>query len=623
MNGNSINKEHLRDIKTSFKVWSIESFYKELPFYEKLGIFSKNNNLKLPSSYEDFINNLIKGNGLKNFLLALGQKTISSDYELKGNNEKSEEFSLGFKENSFFNVIVSTNFYEKFFLEKGEQHFKQFFRKTFDEWFEKLNWEKFSLAVRIGDSEEIKKLLLEQEKEEEENITEEIAIKIGSELINSLSELEQNSEEPKNKKTFLKGTIKDKTLVTKTNKKKEEVEYDGWIISPADETGSKTEVEVYRAGNNYYIHNNTSYILKRYNKEVLREKMFNYAMGKGKTGKSELIDFSKIYDDYKKSIEKELQTDEEKIIKTFEDGVEKALEQVEITYSKSFRNWWDNSGKENFRKMLDSDSVKEEIKAMLIKVTTSNKLKGNLGEIFCGILATIATQQKASILGGVTTKQGTQHATDLMIAFENAKNNLEALGAQIKTFPSAEEKGEQVFYSQSNQIGDDSINRYLNPRENGKMKGNEILKILIKEYFRHENSYNSLEKFLFSKTENYLRYREGNPVKEGTEEIVRNIKNNFYIFNFRIIPASLIFYFLGESLEIKNISNIFYFSEKKEDDGEQKHSKTQVKSLKESLENIFSPLKSLNSYDSAYLNFAGVTIRFKGITGKNLVNFNI
>ena len=70
-----------------------------------------------------------------------------------------------------------------------------------------------------------------------------------------------------------------------------------------------------------------------------------------------------------------------------------------------------------------------------------------------------------------------------MIKFKNAKNNLESVGAQVKTFPSAEEKGYQTFYQQSNLIGDDDINRYLGLGNETEPKGNEILKQEVTKFF--------------------------------------------------------------------------------------------------------------------------------------------
>ena len=88
----------------------------------------------------------------------------------------------------------------------------------------------------------------------------------------------------------------------------------------------------------------------------------------------------------------------------------------------------------------------------------------------------------------------------------------------------------------------------------------------------------------------------------------------------------MIFYFLEQSLTTNNLSDlskIFYFSETETNEkGEQ--SKTSWTTLKESLNNIFPQKKEdFSAYDKVYLNFVGLTIRFKGITGNNLVNFAI
>lgn len=634
MNKNLVNNEHLQTIKSFFKNWSVESFYKELPFYKEIARINQNNtssdlnNQFNFSSYDSFIEQIISSNGLKNFLLALGQNTISSDYQVIGN--ESDNFSLGFNEGSFFNIITSPDFYEKFFLEKRERQFEKIFKKTFDDWFNGLNWQELSLTIRINNKEQIAALL-----KEDTTISEDMNDKIAEYLIKNAFESDdekssnlrnKKSSYSKNGKFALKGEITDNRAVNR----KKEITYHGWVITTIGE--SKEEVEVYVASNNnYYITQNTNYYIRPFNKQTFRDKMFKFAMQSYKQeDRKDLIDLSTIYKDYESKLREETKEKKTLIVKTFKDGVMegiKACEDKDATKAAStkFEEWWDSSGKSAFDTMLDNDSTINEITYMLTQITTGNQLKGNLGEILCGILATVATGQKTKILGRTLTEKGKQHATDLMIVFENAQNNLKSLGAQIKTFPSAEEIGEQVFYEQSNQIGDDNINRYLNPRGNGQRQGNRILKILIKAYCKNKNRYNSLEDFLFSKTENYLRYREGTPLKEGAEEIVKNIRNNFYIFNFRIIPASLIFYFLEQSLTTDNLSDlskIFYFSET-EPDKKKKQSKTSGATLRESLDSIFPQKKDFHDYDNVYLNFVGLTIRFKGITGNNLVNFNL
>ena len=639
MNKNLVNNEHLQTIKSFFKKWSVESFYQELPFYKEIARINQNNpsndlNSQFNfSSYEEFINQIADGkDGLKDFLLALGRNTISSDYKIINND------SLGFEEGSFFNIITSPDFYEKFFLEKRELQFQKIFGKTFDDWFVDLDWEELSLNIRINDEEQIVKLLTEHVPIDQDVNANAIATylvenEFKSEDKKSSNSKGKNSSDSENNKRALIGKIaKDRegTEVTRTKRKKQ-IKYRGWIIETKGESNER--VKVYIAGNNnYYIDQNTDYYIRPFNKQTFRDKMFNFAMQTYRQGdKKDLIDLSTIYKDYESQLKEETKNKKPLIVETFKDGVKKGIEacedkDVKETASEKFESWWNSSGKSAFEMMLDDETTINEITYMLIKITTGSQLKGNLGEILCGILATVATRQKAKILGRTLTERGKQHATDLMIVFKNAQNNLKALGAQIKTFPSAEEVGEQVFYEQSNQIGDDNINRYLNPKEDRQKPGNEILKILIKKYCKNENMYNPLENFLFSKTENYLRYREGSPLKKKAEAMVENIRNNFYIFNFRIIPASLIFYFLEQSLTTDNLSDlskIFYFSETEtNEEGEQ--SKTSWTTLKESLDNIFPQKKEdFSAYDKVYLNFVGLTIRFKGITGNNLVNFAI
>ena len=71
----------------------------------------------------------------------------------------------------------------------------------------------------------------------------------------------------------------------------------------------------------------------------------------------------------------------------------------------------------------------------------------------------------------------------------------------------------------------------------------------------------------------------------------------------------------------------FYFSKKEEktnDNDSNNNNKREnlCKNLKESL-NIYDNNDDPKKYDASYLNFVGITLRFKGITGNNLVSFNI
>ena len=44
MNKNLVDNEHLLKIKSFFKIWSMESFYKELPFYKEIDRINQKNN---------------------------------------------------------------------------------------------------------------------------------------------------------------------------------------------------------------------------------------------------------------------------------------------------------------------------------------------------------------------------------------------------------------------------------------------------------------------------------------------------------------------------------------------------------------------------------------------------
>lgn len=612
----------LRKIKKYFIQWSVESFYKELPFYERLEIFKDGT---IPSSYNDFINTISGKGGLKKFLISLGQNTISQDYEGSGSDS---DFSLGFKEDNFLNIITNNDFYNKYFIEAKEAAFKKVFNNSFDDWFANVKWEELSLSIRINDTDKIQELLPEGI---ENNMK-----------INIQEYISENAFQAVNRDRESRGlnTLKEQSRLTgKTGKKEEGVLDKKWKVIYDTE---KTTISL-KNNNNYYLTTNiTGCYLMPLNKKIFKDLMYSYAYNKVEN-KDQLIDLSKAHQNFIKELGEDIDKNKNWLIGIIKSGIYQGLESINPDASKSFLNWWKDNGVnkllEKKIEILENKEIElKRIGKMVLGASTGKLYKGNLGEVFCKLLIEIAMKSKnedkdevAYITGGIRTKKGTQHAVDLMIRFKNAKNNLESLGAQVKTFPSAEEEGYQTFYQQSNLIGEDDINRYLSldNGEKGDEKGNEFLKRLLNIYLnnnKNEKSYKSIEAFLFSKTDNYIRYKEGNPIKDKYKDI-ENLKNNFYIFNFRIIPASLIFYFLAQSLSVQNIPNIFYFSKKEEktnDNDSNNNNKREnlCKNLKESL-NIYDNNDDPKKYDASYLNFVGITLRFKGITGNNLVSFNI
>ncbi len=606
-------------IKTYFIQWSEESFQKELPFYNRLGIFQDG---KIPSSYNDFINTISGKGGLKKFLVSLGKNTIGLNYT--GSGSKSD-FSLELGENHFLSIITDNDFYNQYFIEAKEAAFKKVFSKSFDDWFKNINWEELSLSIRINDTYKIQKLLSKDvEKNMETNIQQYIS-KNAFQVVNKDRENRGLNPLDEQRRLMGKEGNKEKGALDK----KWEITYN---------TGTTT-ISL-KNNNNYYLTTNINdYYLMPLNKKIFRDLMYSYAYSKVED-KGQLIDLSKAYQSFKNSLKKDIDNDKDSLIDIIKQGICQGLERTNSKASKFFLNWWkDNGVNELLKKKIEilgnTETELERIGRMVLGASTGKLYKGNLGEVFCKLLIEIAMKLKNEdkdevtyITGGIRTEKGTQHAVDLMVKFKNAKNNLESVGAQVKTFPSAEEEGYQTFYQQSNLIGDDDINRYLGLGNETEPKGNEILKRLLTIYLKNkkEKYYNWIEAFLFSKTDNYIRYKEGNPIKDKYKDI-ENLKNNFYIFNFRIIPASLIFYFLAQSLSVQNIPNIFYFSKKEEktnDNDSNNNNKREnlCKNLKESL-NIYDNNDDPKKYDASYLNFVGITLRFKGITGNNLVSFNI
>ena len=118
---------------------------------------------------------------------------------------------------------------------------------------------------------------------------------------------------------------------------------------------------------------------------------------------------------------------------------------------------------------------------------------------------------------------------------------------------------------------------------------------------------------------NFIRYSQNfyENDKVLIEQGFNKIKNCFYILNFRIIPASRIFYelYLQSLKQEKNeqLNNYFYIKETSEEEINP-------------LENLINSINNLKPWKSFYLYFKGIQINQKGLrlnsSGTNLLSGN-
>lgn len=283
---------------------------------------------------------------------------------------------------------------------------------------------------------------------------------------------------------------------------------------------------------------------------------------------------------------------------------------------------WLQANKKRINSRLNQE---KDLKNLLVgRKDTMKEVKGDIGELIVNLIIEQALQDNLyeNAVNFFGTQLGDKDLGTGKMAVDLALNGI---GFQVKNFPSFESKEEVLLYHQSNllyngekvYLKNENGNRYMN-KENWETLflfgvGNRGISI--------ETVLNILKESL----PNYLRYSE-NIVKDLSNnknlKALSELRSNFYILNFRIIPASIIFSELAKSIKENtkdNILKMFYYTN---DDNQDYNSDTmtltdagQEKTLKSD--------KNLFKTGKVYFSFKGIKIlKPKKLNElKNLVQF--
>lgn len=281
--------------------------------------------------------------------------------------------------------------------------------------------------------------------------------------------------------------------------------------------------------------------------------------------------------------------------------------------------WYQDNGEISFKKHLNSIDNIENMKSLLFDHKTVAKEKGDIGEILVQIfIESISNNISSQNLGKVDFGTG-QAAVDVIASIKDRKNELIKLGFQVKNFPYFEEEGTTILYEQSNKIFDskDSLKRYLG------VDGLLNLQKLLRSYIDGQKNNNQIQDLVFQAIPSYIRYSESY-VKNNPDLIkLSQVKNNFYVINLRFFPASVILYFIAQSINISNKNNdknrLLFFSPTKMSSEGYKHS---IFYSDRNFDNSLIELaENQSNFVNSALNFRGININFKTPMNKNFLNF--
>lgn len=254
--------------------------------------------------------------------------------------------------------------------------------------------------------------------------------------------------------------------------------------------------------------------------------------------------------------------------------------------------------------------------------STMKEVKGDIGELIVnlviGMLFTTDNIYKdAENFFG--TQLGDKNLGTGKMAVDLA---LQGIGFQVKNFPSFENQDDIYLYHQSNLLYADS-KVYINKEDGNRYMSNDNWIALAKYGNGDDSLKDDILNILKESLPNYLRYSE-NIIQNLPKELetLSQLRNNFYIINFRIIPASVIFHELAQ-LIINNskdeILKMFYYTANDEDNFDSKKMILTDEGKKEQL----MPKKNLFNNGKVYFVFKGIRILkqndLKQVT--NLVQF--
>ena len=259
-----------------------------------------------------------------------------------------------------------------------------------------------------------------------------------------------------------------------------------------------------------------------------------------------------------------------------------------------------------FEETLKNTLVNADSVSLLTGNKTSNKIRGDIGEFLVALFNKKIFKKNISFVGDTQTSTG-QAAVDLY---------LKKLGFQVKNFPGQEQNSIISLYPSIEKIAkeDNFETRGLLIKQKEDLYNNFSQLIYIQQGEKEENFKQQIIEILKQALPYFMRHKQHLTLEEISQNPdlrkLSEIKNNIYILNFRIIPASRIFYELAKSAEkIKcnqTIEKLFYTKKEKTKNITDKN-------------NLFSIVKrNLKSLDSFYLYFRGIQFNYQGLkTGKD------
>lgn len=274
------------------------------------------------------------------------------------------------------------------------------------------------------------------------------------------------------------------------------------------------------------------------------------------------------------------------------------IQKDEIEVSKKqndFNNFWTSKGEASFKK-LGIKKIKK-----ILSANQEATVSGELGETMVAIfLETLPTEQQeiVKVFGREIGKTG-QAAVDIGLVSSK-------IGFQVKNYTSIDNS--MALYSQSNDLFANDIIRYLEQSTLEKFRNDISLGYKEKDEIEEEKVEENLVN-LQESIPHYLRYDEA----QGAADAVKEYQNNFYILNFRIIPASILFYIMAQIVKeqenkAKDLDIFFLTSEK------QKAGRNDVLKSNGNFVDTYKIMreKKINNKNSkVYVNFKGIKVEFK------------
>ena len=327
------------------------------------------------------------------------------------------------------------------------------------------------------------------------------------------------------------------------------------------------------------------------------------------------------------------QTDKEMMSNIFYDTLKGTLQNNLVVKDNqadvisSFNKWWAEKGEKGFLKMLDNNPT--QIYEIASKSAEAN-VAGMLGETLMGLfLSNIQIPDSVVKVLGQSDHGNGQAAVDLKIMFPDNEGSIKTAGFQIKQYAASESSGNKVdLYSDTSlKLSDTHMARYLEATYLEKIRA-IFFKKDYESYWLNstEGSENGgIENSSIEETKNilnahlmyFMRYDEAQ-MKNGTFDELE--QNNFYIINFRFIPASSLFILAAFAIEdqlgteMTSTKDFFFFSETVKHVGKQNNmmsSLIRYINLPEVQEASKSDNLCEYMIDDFRLNFVGFSVNFK------------